>query len=263
MNNISSIKLCNYNNIYFGKNKKRTDNKIKKNYNTAKKNIIIKSLIGITLASTAAAILIKSGKLNNKNKKIINTDTTKTTINKKITSLKDLIFSKGIAKDKNGQAFSGTIEHIDLNGKKFELTFENGSIKKSIKKGEEGFTKTYKKNLITAKFNNGAKIEVENKGKSSLEIRIDNLDNIYHSEKTYNKSGVLIRHTTIYKNDLLAKQLTTEDVVDETSNKNNGLFKNIISRIKENFRSRFPKKPKVILFWYLIFKLNYSITTSG
>ncbi len=234
MNNISSIKLCNYNNIYFGKNKKRTDNQIKKNYNTAKKNIIIKSLIGITLASTAAAILIKSGKLNNKNKKI--------------TSLKDLIFSKGIAKDKSGQAFSGTIEHIDLNGKKFELTFENGSIKKSIKKGEEGFTKTYKKNLITAKFNNGAKIEVENKGKSSLEIRTDNLDNIYHSEKTYNKSGVLIRHTTIYKNDLLAKQLATEDVVDETSNKNNGLFKNIISRIKENFRNRFPKKPKVILF---------------
>ena len=252
MNNINSITTSNYNNIYFGKNKKRTNNQ-NNNINTSQKNkTIIKSLVGLALISTATVALIKSGKLNNKSKKIINSNTTKTTasatMNKKITSLKDLIFKNGTAQDKSGQAFSGTVEHIDLNGNKFELTFKNGVIKKSIKEGEEGFTKTYRKNLITTEFNNGAKKEVDRRGKSLLEIRTDNFENIYHSEKIYNDSGVLIRYTPIYKDDLLAKQLTAEEVSDKTINKNEGLFTNILGRIKESYRSRFPKKSKVILF---------------
>ena len=62
----------------------------------------------------------------------------------KTTSLEDIDFNKGIAKLKqSGEEFSGTIKHKLKNGDKVKMTYENGILKKSTRKGSKAFTKTY------------------------------------------------------------------------------------------------------------------------
>lgn len=62
----------------------------------------------------------------------------------KTTSLEDIDFNKGIAKLKqSGEEFSGTIKHKLKNGDKLTMTYENGILKKSTRKGNKAFTKTY------------------------------------------------------------------------------------------------------------------------
>ena len=62
----------------------------------------------------------------------------------KTTSLEDIDFNKGIAKLKqSGEEFSGTIKHKLKNGDKLTMTYENGILKESTRKGNKAFTKTY------------------------------------------------------------------------------------------------------------------------
>lgn len=251
----------NYNNqISFAKNKLNTNyNKEQKNHKKTK--AAIATLVGLTAISAASIALIKSGKLKKIHKPNINFSARKITQNnsiasaknlapesQKITSIKDIVFEKGIAKDKNGKNFSGTIEHILENKEKVELTYQDGLIQKSKKTGKNGFIKTYLDNTITTEFNDGSKTKLFFKNGKMTNKEIYNLDDISYAEYSYYPSGKVKKTYTLKKDNPIIEDITrTSDTPVFEIKKKGNIFTNIVDSAKGYFRKKFPKKPKATI----------------
>lgn len=62
---------------------------------------------------------------------------------KKATTLKDVVFSRGVALNKNGDKFSGLIKDTLPNGDSVRLLYKNGALQQSTRKGSSCFDKCY------------------------------------------------------------------------------------------------------------------------
>lgn len=264
MNNIKPLSPINCNNkISFGKNRITKLNSYER-YNSNKNKSFVKPLISIAVVSIGAFALIKSGKLNGIGKNLKHrtnnffkkiTDKTKNnanTLNINLTikkqpeaqnievSLKDVTFKKGFARTIDGQNFSGTITHTFENNDKIELTYLDGIIQKSVKKGEDGFVKTYTPALITTKYNNGGSMEMYLENSKPIKQIIKNRGDVCYAEKTYGPSGYLEKNYMLINKDASTQNLPKIAELDfnEDIEEQPAFLENVIKRIKNLFSKK-------------------------
>lgn len=131
---ISKNKFCTKQNISFAKCVKNNQGNLNTNNKSNKmKNAICISLAGLSTAGIAAICLYK------KKNKVINA------VNENV----EAVFKKGLAYNKKGELFNGTISKPLTTGGKFDIKINNGIIEKSTKTSSDGkilLTKEYKKN---------------------------------------------------------------------------------------------------------------------